>query len=172
MELTGAFASIGEPGLEGIKARVEEINRRGGIKGRLLELVIIDDKGDTNNAVLNVKRMIEADKVHAVIAGIITMVAQAVKPIAADTQCPIIGLSGTSGSDRPAQKWYFRPCKVELGEFVGVDDFLKGKGVKKIAVLYQAAPTAKLLCPLPRHGYKSTASKWLPQRALTLGTQM
>src|SRR5271157_5446866 len=79
MELTGAFASIGEPGLEGIKARVEEINRRGGIKGHLLELVIIDDKGDTNNAVLNVKRMVEADKVHAVIAGIITMVAQAVK---------------------------------------------------------------------------------------------
>ncbi len=49
-ELSGAVGQYGLMSLEGIKLAVEEVNAAGGIKGKQVELVIVDNKSDNNES--------------------------------------------------------------------------------------------------------------------------
>ena len=51
MPLSGPPALFGEPAAKGAMMFVEEINARGGVLGRKLELITRDSKGDANEAV-------------------------------------------------------------------------------------------------------------------------
>jgi branched-chain amino acid transport system substrate-binding protein len=61
--LTGWFAATGKELETGYKAWAERVNKRGGILGRPVELVILDDASDAKNTVSNYKRLLEVEKV-------------------------------------------------------------------------------------------------------------
>jgi branched-chain amino acid transport system substrate-binding protein len=61
--LTGTSALSGQMQERGARLAIEAINAKGGINGRLLELVVYDDQGTPENAVTAVTRLIEVDKV-------------------------------------------------------------------------------------------------------------
>ena len=60
--LTVPFASYGEPVRDGMFLAVDEINRAGGIKGRVLKLIIEDDAGDPKSAVNAFNKLASSDK--------------------------------------------------------------------------------------------------------------
>jgi branched-chain amino acid transport system substrate-binding protein len=51
--LSGANAPVGQPNLLGAQIAADQINGKGGVNGRKIELVILDDKGDPSQAVAN-----------------------------------------------------------------------------------------------------------------------
>ncbi|MEK7854959.1 MAG: ABC transporter substrate-binding protein [Acidobacteriota bacterium] len=65
--LTGECANYGEGELKAIKLAVAEANKDGGIKGRPIELVVEDTECDAKSSVTAMKKLIEVDKVEAVI---------------------------------------------------------------------------------------------------------
>jgi branched-chain amino acid transport system substrate-binding protein len=68
-DLSGPIKNWGVPVSNGMKMAVEEINAAGGINGRKLKLILEDNGYDPKKAVLATQKMVERDKVFAMIGG-------------------------------------------------------------------------------------------------------
>ena len=61
--MTGPVASNYAPVVEAMKAYLEHINGRGGINGRKVRVVVLDDQAQPSRAATNAKQLLEQDKV-------------------------------------------------------------------------------------------------------------
>ena len=68
-DLSGPIKVWGVPVSNGMKMAVEEINAAGGINGRKLKMILEDNGYDPKKAVLASQKMVERDKVFAMIGG-------------------------------------------------------------------------------------------------------
>lgn len=65
--MTGGIATFGEQMRRGAQQAVDDVNKAGGINGKLLELVVGDDACEPKQAVALASRLVEQDKVVAVV---------------------------------------------------------------------------------------------------------
>ena len=72
LSVTGPAAFLGDPELKTLQMYVEDINKKGGVIGRQLELVHYDDGSDANKANGFAKRLIDDDKVDILVGGTTT----------------------------------------------------------------------------------------------------
>ena len=84
-DLSGPIKAYGVNGLNGMKLAVEEINASGGINGRKLRLVAEDTAYDPKRAVLATQKMIELDKIFALVAPLGSPTTLASMPIALES---------------------------------------------------------------------------------------
>ncbi len=63
----GALAFIGKPYFDGMKAYIEQFNENGGIDGKMIELMVLEDEFKPENAIANVQKLIEDEKVFALV---------------------------------------------------------------------------------------------------------
>lgn len=96
LELSGAVASYGTSELEGIDLAVDEINKAGGIDGKQIEIVKADNKSEASEATNLANRLIEKDKVIAIIGAATSGATVAQAQIANKNKIPLISPSGTS----------------------------------------------------------------------------
>ncbi len=89
--LAGPSSALGQGMRQGILAAFAEINARGGIHGRRLELISRDDGYDPDRSVAQTTRLIDDDKVFALIGAVGTPTAAATVPIVQDRNVPFIG---------------------------------------------------------------------------------
>ncbi len=61
--VSGAFAYIGQPAYDGLRACIERFNAQGGVMGRKLEIVAYDDQWDAATGKAIIERLVEQDKV-------------------------------------------------------------------------------------------------------------
>jgi branched-chain amino acid transport system substrate-binding protein len=66
--ITGVAAIAGQGLYAGVKMAVDEVNAKGGINGRLIEFVSLDDTFDVPRSVANMRRLVEQDKVYAILS--------------------------------------------------------------------------------------------------------
>jgi branched-chain amino acid transport system substrate-binding protein len=92
--MTGRIGWIGEDCVDGAKLVVEEINAKGGIDGKNLELVVYDTKNNPDTARTIFEKLIKKDKVVAIIGPVITQATQTVMPIAEKYKVPYAAVSG------------------------------------------------------------------------------
>ncbi len=97
MGLTGPWASIDTPATNGAKLAAEEINKAGGVLGRPIELKIVDTKADEGETVAAVIRLIENEKVSALIGYCDTHWVNIAAPLAREYGIPFI----TPGATHP-----------------------------------------------------------------------
>src|SRR5436190_23058362 len=67
LETSGPIASLGQPGMDGAMLAVAQINAKGGIGGRKLELINLNTEGDNTKAVTAVKRLLEQNDVMGLV---------------------------------------------------------------------------------------------------------
>ncbi len=89
--LTGPNAHIGLSTRAGVTAAIAEVNRAGGIHGRLLRLVALDDGYEPERTAPNIRRLIDEDRVLAIIGNLGTPTAMTAIPIARASQTPFVG---------------------------------------------------------------------------------
>ncbi len=89
--LDGPASALGLGMRDGIAAAFKEVNDAGGIKGRKLELVSYDDGYEPDRAIANTKKLIETDRVFALIGAVGTPTSKAAQPIATEAGVPFIG---------------------------------------------------------------------------------
>ena len=68
-DLTGPTFNFGQSAINGVLMAASEINQSGGINGRQIDVVIEDDKGSPEEAARLTTKLIDQDKVLAIIAG-------------------------------------------------------------------------------------------------------
>ncbi|UPK37642.1 ABC transporter substrate-binding protein [Bradyrhizobium sp. 186] len=89
--LEGPSSALGQRMRQGIVAAFTEINAKGGVHGRKLQLVSRDDGYDPDRSVVQTLRLIEDDKVFALIGAVGTPTAMATIPITSARNVPFIG---------------------------------------------------------------------------------
>jgi branched-chain amino acid transport system substrate-binding protein len=89
--LAGPSSALGQGMRQGILAAFAEINAKGGIHGRKLKLVSRDDGYDPDRSIAQTKKLIEEDRVFALIGAVGTPTATATVPISAAANVPFIG---------------------------------------------------------------------------------
>jgi branched-chain amino acid transport system substrate-binding protein len=89
--LEGPSSALGQGMRQGILAAFAEVNAKGGIHGRKLELVSRDDGYDPDRSVAETTRLIAKDKIFALIGAVGTPTAIATVPISSAKNVPFIG---------------------------------------------------------------------------------
>lgn len=96
LELSGPVASYGSSQNDGFNLAVEEINAAGGIDGKQIELVTVDNKSDAAESTNAAIKLTSQDKVAAIIGPATSGNSVAQVQIANDSKTPMITPSGTS----------------------------------------------------------------------------
>jgi len=115
----------------------EEINQVGGINGRRLDVVIDDDGGSPEKAATLAARLIDQDKVIAIIAGGTSGNSRAAAPKAQSAKIPLISPSGTDPAVTQVGEYIFRACFVDAFQGEVMAKFAANTlKAKKAAILF------------------------------------
>ncbi|MDN3017257.1 ABC transporter substrate-binding protein [Paenibacillus sp. BSR1-1] len=96
LELSGGVASYGESLKKGIDIAVDEINKKGGVDGKKIDLVKVDNKSEAAEATNGAVKLTSQDKVTAIIGAATSGDTVAQAQIANDTKTVLLTPSGTS----------------------------------------------------------------------------
>jgi branched-chain amino acid transport system substrate-binding protein len=111
--MTGDTATFGQSSHKGVEMAVEEINAAGGINGRQLELHLEDDNSKTAEAANAVQKLIDRDKVVAVIGEVASGSSLAAAPICQGRQVPMISPASTNPEVTQKGDYIFRVCFID-----------------------------------------------------------
>ncbi|MGD9923159.1 MAG: ABC transporter substrate-binding protein [Pseudorhodoplanes sp.] len=135
LSVTGPASFLGDPEKKTLEMYIADINAKGGVAGRKLEAVIYDDVGDPNQARTFVTRLIEQDKVDALLAGSTTATALAMIPLAEEAGIPLINFAGAVQAVHPVKKWNFKTPHTDLMACEKIFEDMKKRNLTKIAVI-------------------------------------
>lgn len=89
---SGPMAALSGAVTLGAEMVIEEVNAAGGVNGRMLQLVTHDTRGDVNEALNALTRMVVQDEVQVVLGPPVSNIGIAIAPISEELQVPIVGL--------------------------------------------------------------------------------
>jgi branched-chain amino acid transport system substrate-binding protein len=138
LSLTGPAAAYGAQQKAGVLAAVEEINKSGALKGVKLEAVIEDDASVKEQGIAVYQRLINKEKVAAIIGPTLSNTATAADPLAQAAKTPVVAVSNTKVDGITDIGDYIWRVSLNEGQVIpGALKRLQGKlGFKKVAMLY------------------------------------
>ena len=155
--LTGPASWVGLGGRDGALMAVDEINAAGGINGRRVRMIAYDDAGKASEAETVARKMIESDKVFAILGGGLSNVAIVVGGEAQRGSTPYLNGSAASPKIIDAKsRWVFNGATIDIRDIAENDidfigDYLK---VKKVAVMNGADEFSQTLADNVVRGIK------------------
>ena len=136
-DLTGRTASFGQSTKNGVEMAVDEINKAGGIMGRQVRVIIEDDQGEPNKAATVVSKLVNQDKVHAVLGEVASSNSLAAAPKAQEAGIPMISPSSTNPNVTQVGDYIFRVCFIDPFQGDVMARFAANNlKAKKAAILY------------------------------------
>ena len=143
--LTGDMAPWGKCESQALQMYIDQQNEAGGVLGKQIELVTYDTKGDNNEAVNAVKRLIAQDKVCAVLGPNASAAAIAIKGALNEGKVPDISTVGTNpeitvNKDGSLNEYNFRVCFTDPYQGAVAAGYAADElGAKSAAILYDVA---------------------------------
>lgn len=138
--LTGDAASYGVAVNNAIQMAVEDINANGGIDGKQIEYIYYDEKGDTTEATNAYNKLVQDDKVVAIIGDVTTKPTLAVAQTSQQDNIPIITATATAAEVTLTGPNIFRACFTDPFQGELMASYASEKlGATKVAVLSDMA---------------------------------
>ncbi|HOJ43222.1 MAG TPA: ABC transporter substrate-binding protein [Syntrophorhabdaceae bacterium] len=106
--LTGPAAADGFSAHSSVKLALERVNNAGGLLGKKVELVVYDDRADGKEAVALARKLIEQDRVIAVVGGSYSTPSRAVAPIFQEEKIPFVAAYAVHPDITKAGDYCFR----------------------------------------------------------------
>ena len=145
---TGTLASYGWMSVQGAKLAVDEINAAGGFKvgdkTYKLQLSSPDTRGNPQDALIQLKQMLEQDKIKYVFGPFLTNVYNGIEPLANQNNGKFLMMGGATSMhaalgkpdhDYLLRTWNWDAGASGFGQLMV--DYLKKQGAKKVAMLFQ-----------------------------------
>lgn len=134
--LTGSEATFGISTDNGVKMAIDEKNKAGGIKGKQIKLIALDDQGKSEEAAAVVTRLITQNNVIAVIGEVASSRSLAAAPIAQQNKVPMISPSSTNPKVTEVGDYIFRVCFIDPFQGTVMAKFAaENLKAKKVAIL-------------------------------------
>lgn len=135
LTVTGPASFLGDPELKTLQTYVEEINAKGGVDGRKIELIHYDTGGNAREAVNFAKRLIKSDKVDLIIGGTTSGDTLAVLPDMEKEGTPFISLAAAVEITEPPKKWVFKVAPTDRMAVSRIFEDMRQRGFTKIALI-------------------------------------
>lgn len=162
LSLTGSTAAYGTSAANAIKLATDEVNRNGGIDGKIIELVIEDDHSNAEEVRPIVDNLIREDKVDALIAEPVSTRAMAAAPLAQHYGVVMISSASVKPELTMEGDYIFRACFISSAE---------GEAIAKFAINKLKAKTAAIILD-SRNDYAVTLGSYFIASFMRLGGQV
>lgn len=134
--LTGNDATFGTSTRDGVDLAFKQINAAGGIKGRKIKVLVMDDQGKPEEAATAVTKLVSQDKVSAILGEVASTRSLAMAPIAQNAKVPMITPSSTNPEVTQKGEYIFRVCFIDPFQALVMAKFASGTlHAKKAAIL-------------------------------------
>ncbi len=137
--LTGSQAAFGQAHKNGYTIALEELNAKGGINGKKVELDYYDDQSKPDQAVQGVNKLVDQDHVPIILGSYSSESTRAIVPVVTAKQVPLIIPTAVADNImETGSQWIFRLC-AGSGDYARATlDFLKHNGgPKTLAIIYE-----------------------------------
>jgi branched-chain amino acid transport system substrate-binding protein len=137
--LTGPAAAFGAAHKLGYQIAVADINAKGGILGKQVEVIVYDDQSKPDQAVQGVAKLVDQDHVPIILGAYSSESTRAVIPAVTQKHVPLIMPTATADNVvETGSPWVFRICAGANAYAAAMADFLKNNGAPKtIAIIYE-----------------------------------
>lgn len=134
--MTGNTAHFGQDTDKAVRLAVDEVNAAGGVLGRQVKVVTLDDRGDSAEAANAVTRLIDVEKVHALIGEVASSLSLSGGRVAQRRKVPMVSPSSTNPKVTEVGDYIFRVCFLDPFQGKVMAKFAKENlKLEKIAIL-------------------------------------
>ena len=170
-ELTGNVANYGNATIEGLQLAIEEANEAGGINGKKIELVSVDDKSEAAESINAATKLISDDDVKIIVGPATTGLVLAETQTATDAKVPIIAPCATSPEatveNGKVKPYVFRSCFIDPQQGEVMATFAAKDLKAKTAVIYvdNSSDYSKSLAKVFREKFEAAGGKVVMEEA-------
>ena len=138
-DISGPVSSFGKYSVEGVQMRIDEINKAGGIHGRMLKIIAEDHQYQVPRAVQAANKLLNKDKIFLMVASLGTPMNNAVFEAQEKKDIPnLFPLSSARSMTDPLHRLKFGALSSYYDQIrAGVKWAINERGKNKICVLYQ-----------------------------------
>jgi branched-chain amino acid transport system substrate-binding protein len=138
---TGDTATFGVSADEGIRLAMDEINAKGGVLGKKIEVITEDDRSLADEAKTVANKLITRDNVVAILGEIASPRSIAIAPVCEQNQIPMLSPGSTNPKVTEGFEYVFRNCFIDPFQGTVMANFAmnpppEGLGLKRFAILY------------------------------------
>lgn len=136
--ISGPASFLGAPEEKALRVLAEEANKKGGINGHKIEVVIYDTEGNTNKAAQQLRRLATSDDVHVVFGPSSSGESLAVKDLVNELKVPTLMHGGAEAITKPATPYVFNTPPTDRISISGLLAHMKKMGITSVAMLSAA----------------------------------
>ncbi len=162
--VTGQQSFLGDPEKKTAEMLAEQLNAKGGINGTPVKLIVYDTEGDALNAKNKAKKLIEVDKVDAVIGPTNSGPSLAIIQEFEKAQIPLVSCAASIKIVQPINKWVFKTAQSDMHAVIKISQYMKTKEIKKVAIItvsnaFGDSGKEQLIAILPEEGIEIVAKE-------------
>ena len=177
LTVTGPAAFLGDPELKTLQMVIEDLNVKGGLNGRKIELVHYDTGGNAREALNFVKRLIRKDNVDIIVGGTTSGDSLAVILEVEKESVPFISLAGAVQIIEPVRKWVFKVAHTDRMAAAKIFEDLRKRGLNKVALItgdggFDKSGREQVLKLAPEYGITLVADESYGNKDTDMTTQL
>jgi branched-chain amino acid transport system substrate-binding protein len=171
MELTGGVSNFAQSAYKGLKLAFKEVNGKGGVNGRQLEIVAADNKSEPSEAANATTKLVSQDKVKAIVGPVTSSCVLASAPIVTGAKIPLLSPTGTNEfitfDNNQVREFLFRSCFIDpLQGDIMAKFTLNSLKLKNVAILKDTSSDyAKKLADAYRSVLEKSGGKVVAEEA-------
>lgn len=133
--VTGPAANLGGPEARTLEMLVQELNKKGGIKGNPVELIVKDSSASPEKAISFAKQLIDEDKVFAIIGPLTSGETMKIKTLAEDGKTILLSCAAAEAIVKPVGKYVFKTPQNDSHAVRKIYEQMQKAGIGKIGVV-------------------------------------
>lgn len=135
LAVTGPASFLGAPEARSLEMLVAGINKKGGLKGKQIELIIKDTGASTEKAVSFAKQLIEEEKVLAIIGPSTSGETMGIKKLAEEGKTILLSCAAAEAIVNPVGKYVFKTPQKDSDAAIMILDQIKKMKLTKVGIL-------------------------------------
>jgi len=135
LAVTGPASFLGAPEAKTREMLTEELNAKGGIGGKKIELIIKDSQASSEKAISFAKQLIEEEKVFAIIGPSTSGETMAIKNLAEESKILLLSCAAAEDIVKPVAKYVFKTPQMDRDAVIRIFEQMKKMNISKIGVL-------------------------------------
>ena len=142
LSVTGKWSALGDPENNTVMMIVEAINKTGGVNGFPLEMIVQDDLSLENKALADVEKLINQDRVLAIVGPSVSGNSLAIKPICEKAKIPMVSCAAAQAIVTPPEssKFIFKTPQLDSHVVMRIFEQAKKMGISKIGIMTDNLP--------------------------------
>ena len=135
LAVTGPASFLGAPEAKTLEMLVADVNAKGGVSGKKIELIIKDSAASPEKAISFAKQLIEEEKVFAIIGPSTSGETMAIKNLAEESKTLLLSCAAAEVIVKPVAKYVFKTPQMDRDAVIRIFEQMKKMKISKIGVL-------------------------------------